>query len=263
MVYILCIIPARSGSKGIPDKNIRLYKNKPLLQHSIEQAKQSKYFSNMRLIVSTDSQKYLNIAEKLGVKVPFLRPDNISDDLSTDYQYIKHAVDWLKINEKYVPNIILQLRPTSPERTVEDIDNAIDIFIKYRHKYDSLRSVIKIDKTPYKMYHISNDILTPIFHKYNKMNEPYNLARQTFPTTYLHNGYIDILNTEILLNKTISGSRILPYVMKDSCNLDIDNEADLLSKRQFFSIFSFKLSSWTWRILHCLLYIFNTFYQFY
>ena len=115
-VKILCIIPARSGSKGIPDKNIKLFRGLPLLAWSIKQAEECKY--KMRIIVSTDSTEYQKIAIKHGAEAPFLRPKSISGDLSTDYECIKHCVNWLKVNENYNPNIILQLRPTQPCRKV-------------------------------------------------------------------------------------------------------------------------------------------------
>ncbi len=220
MENILCIIPARSGSKGIIDKNIKNYKGKPLFAWSIEQAKQSKY--NMRIIVTTDSEKYACIANKYGAETPFLRPINIALDNSLDIDFIRHCVEWLEINEKYKPNIILQLRPTSPERKVEDINKALDIFIKNIDKYDSLRSVIKFSKSPYKMYNIIDDNLYPLFKSVNNITEPYNNLRQNLPDTYIHNGYIDILNVNILKKNTISGDRILPYVMSDDDNIDID-----------------------------------------
>ena len=124
---ILCLIPARSGSKSLPHKNIKLLNNKPLLAYSIEQAKNSKY--NMRIIVSTDSKEYSDIANKYGAETPFLRPKEISQDNSTDFEFIKHAIEWLKENENYYPDIILQLRPTQPDRKVSDIDKCLDIFI--------------------------------------------------------------------------------------------------------------------------------------
>ena len=98
MSKILCLIPARSGSKGLPDKNIKTMVDKPLLAWSIEQARQSKYFNaqQMRVIVSTDSEKYRDIALKYQAEVPFLRPESISQDNSTDFMFINHALDWLK-----------------------------------------------------------------------------------------------------------------------------------------------------------------------
>lgn len=217
---ILCIIPARSGSKGIKNKNIKMLNGKPLLCWSILQAKKCKF--NMKIVVSTDSEKYKNIAEEYGAEVPFLRPKDISGDLSTDYEFLKHCVDWFKKNEKYSPDFIIQLRPTQPNRKIEDIDKAIEIFIKEFDNYDSLRSVIPIKKSCFKMYLLEDDKLNPIFKNYKNIKEPYNQCRQILPTTYLHNGYIDILKTEILNNNTISGNKILPYIMKDNDNIDID-----------------------------------------
>lgn len=227
MLEILCIIPARSGSKGIIDKNIIDYNGKPLLSWSIIQAKNSKY--KMKIIVSTDSEKYKKIAIEYGAEVPFLRPPEISQDLSTDFECINHCVKWLEKNENYKSDIILHLRPTSPNRSVTLIDDCLDNFIKNRSNYDSLRSVIPIDKSPFKMYKIANDHLLPLFRSIDDIYEPYNHARQILPQCYLHNGYIDILNTNILQYSTISGNKILPYVMNEEHNIDIDNPKDLFS----------------------------------
>ena len=220
MEKILCIIPARSGSKGIKNKNIKMYNGKPLLQWSVEQALNSKY--KMKIIVSTDSEEYKNIALQSGAEVPFLRPIEISGDLSTDYECFDHCVEWLNKNENYVPDIILHLRPTSPTRKINDIDNALKIFIETRHLYDSLRSVIEIDKSPYKMYNVCDDKLVPLFKNVENIKEPFNQCRQILPKAYLHNGYIDIFNCKILKNNSISGENIYPYVMNDNDNIDID-----------------------------------------
>jgi CMP-N-acetylneuraminic acid synthetase len=223
---ILCLIPARSGSKGVPNKNIKLLGNKPLLAWSIEQALASKRVANMRIIVSTDSEEYQKIAQKWGAEVPFLRPAKISQDLSTDYEFIKHALDWLELNENYIPDIILQLRPTQPCRKVEDIDKCLDIFIKNISEYDSLRSVIEFEKSPYKMYTIDDNILIPLYREVEGIKEPYNECRQKLPKTYLHNGYIDIFKTSIFKDKTISGHKIYPYLMNKFDTIDIDTLDD-------------------------------------
>lgn len=222
---ILCIIPARSGSKGIKNKNIIDFNGKPLIAWSIEQAQKCYY--NMKIIVSTDSQEYADIALKYGADVPFLRPPEISDDLSTDFEFIKHCVDWLKKNENYTCDIILQLRPTSPTRDIEDINKALDIFIKNRDKYDSLRSIIPFEKSPFKMYSVIDNTLIPLFNEINNIKEPYNQPRQILPQCYLHNGYIDIINTSLLYHNTISGKKILPFIMNKKNNIDIDINTDL------------------------------------
>ena len=224
MIRVLCIIPARSGSKGLPHKNIKDYRGKPLLAWSIEQAQLCRY--DMKIVVSTDSKEYADIAMKYGAEVPFLRPPEISGDLSTDYECMKHSVEWLKQNQQYYPDIVLQLRPTSPLRKVEDINNAIGLFLENRENYDSLRSVVEFEKSPYKMYTLTENTLVPLFKKVDDIDEPYNQCRQILPKCYLHNGYIDIFNTSILENATISCERIYPYLMNKEYTLDIDEAKD-------------------------------------
>lgn len=224
-MQILCIIPARSGSKGLPNKNIKMLKDKPLIAWSIDQAKNSKHYKNMRIIVSTDSLEYMEIAKKYGAEVPVLRPLAISLDTSLDIEFITHMVDWLSENENYNPDIILHLRPTTPLRSVEIIDDCIDKFIYNFNNYDSLRTVSFVEKTPFKMYTIENNKLTPLFNQVNNIKEPYNCGRQMLPSCYIHNGYIDIIKTSILKNNTISGDNIYPYVINENI-IDIDTIDD-------------------------------------
>ena len=229
MLKVLAIIPARSGSKGIKNKNIKLFKNKPLIYWSIKQALESRYIN--RVICSTDSPEILKFAKKCGAECPFLRPKNISGDLSTDYEFIEHCLHFLKENEEYVPDIIIQLRPTYPTRKVKIIDNLLSIYIINRGRYDSLRTVINFEKSPYKMYSINNEILNPLFktcYNNNKLiNEPYNKCRQQLPKTFLHNGYVDIMNSRTILKyKSVTGNYIYPYVMDKSEYHDIDTIED-------------------------------------
>ena len=145
---ILCLIPARSGSKGLPDKNIKMMVGKPLMAWSIQQAKDTEYWrgGDMRIVVSTDSEKYKDIAIKWGGEVPFLRPKELSGDDSTDLMFIKHALKWLDENEKYNPDYILHLRPTQPCRKKGLIDDCLNKFIG--SEFDSLRTVIPTIKPP-------------------------------------------------------------------------------------------------------------------
>ena len=222
---ILTIIPARSGSKGIPHKNIKFFKNKPLLEWSILQAKQSKYFNFMKVVVSTDSLEYASILKHPDVQT-IHRPREIAQDNSTDIEFIQHAIKYLKDNENYEADIILQLRPTQPCRKVEDIDRCIELFYNQRDKYDSLRTIVKIEKTPYKMYKIENNNLVPYLKTYGHIDEPYNICRQDLPDSYLHNGYIDIMNYSLLKQNKISGDKILPYIMNKTDTIDIDTLED-------------------------------------
>ncbi|HON56846.1 MAG TPA: acylneuraminate cytidylyltransferase family protein, partial [bacterium] len=109
---IYAIIPARGGSKGVPDKNIRLLKGYPVIAYSIVACKLSKKID--RIIVSTDSEKIAQISKKYGAEVPFLRPAEFATDISPDLGFMKHAVDWFEINEKNIPDFFIHIRPTTP-----------------------------------------------------------------------------------------------------------------------------------------------------
>jgi CMP-N,N'-diacetyllegionaminic acid synthase len=220
---ILCIIPARSGSKGIPNKNIKSYRGKPLMAWSIEQAQKSKH--PMRIIVSTDSEEYAEIARKYGAEVPFLRPSEISQDLSTDYECIRHVLERLRETERYISNIVVQLRPTYPTRKVEDLDRCLDIYLSERQNgYTSLRTVIPYDKSPYKMYRIGENgkHLQPLFEEVDGLQEPYNRCRQELPQCYLHNGCIDIMETSTVMGGSVTGNKIYAYTMDPKEIKDID-----------------------------------------
>lgn len=233
---IIAIIPARSGSKSIINKNIKIYNNKPLMVHSIDLAKKSDYIKN--IYVSTDSKKYKNIALKAGAEVPFLRPSNISSDLSPDIDFMKHFLDWYYVTKKTYPDIIVQLRPTYPNRTKKILDKAIKNFIDNYKEYDSLRSVIKIEKSVFKMYTINNMKLIPTISKYRNIVEPHNQCRQLLPDTYLHNGYIDIIKSSTIINKnSMTGNYILPFVMNENEIHDIDTEEQWkISENDIFCI---------------------------
>lgn len=230
---ILTIIPARSGSKGIPNKNIKSINGKPLIEWTILQAKKSKYFKFMKIVVSTDSSEYESIIKQPSVHV-IKRPKDIAQDNSIDIEFIQHVVTYLKHNEQYEADIILQLRPTQPCRKVEDIDSCIELFYNQRDKYDSLRSVVKIEKSPYKMYELKNNNLIPYFKRYGNIEEPYNICRQDLPDAYLHNGYIDIIDYSLLKKNKISGDNILPYIMAKTDTIDIDTLQDWEKAEQCF-----------------------------
>jgi len=222
---ILCIIPARSGSKGIPDKNIRKINGIPLLAYSINQALSSNYANNMKIVVSTDSEEYRKIALSYGAEVPFLRPKEISGDFSTDYECFIHCLDYLSENHKYTPDLVIHLRPTQPMRTVKLIDDCINTFLEIMDDYDSLRTIIPCKKSPYKMYksHSGKEIVPLI-----ETNGLHNKGRQVLPKTFLHNGYVDIIKpAQILKRNTDISGKIYGYIMEQQNDLDIDDYDDL------------------------------------
>lgn len=220
---ILALIPARSGSKSIPHKNIRSLAGKPLIAYSIEHAIKSKLIN--RVIVSTDSEYYAEVARSFGAETPFLRPSEISQDTSNDRDFFVHALSWLKENENYVPDICVQLRPTHPIRKAEDIDTMINLLIE-RPDADCVRAVVKNETyTPFKMWFLDeHNELIPVL-KNTGIKEHYNQPRQQLPTTYFQNASVDVIRTSTIIEKnSLSGDKILGYIMDEE--YDIDNEKE-------------------------------------
>lgn len=210
---VLAIIPARKDSKRIPNKNIKLLCGRPLIFYTIEQAKKSKYID--RIIVSTDSAKIARISKKIGAEVPFLRPAKIAKDDTPDLLVFQHALNWLKSKENYKPDIVVHLRPTSPLRKFEQIDEAIKLLV-INHRADSVRSTTEQKHSPYKMYSINNNILRPILNLKNK-KEFFNLPSQKLPKVYRHVGYVDAIRTDIVLKgKQLSGKKIMPLIINNA-----------------------------------------------
>jgi CMP-N,N'-diacetyllegionaminic acid synthase len=218
----LCIIPARCGSKGIPHKNIIDVDGKPLIQYTIEIAKQLKNNNKIKeLVVSTDCKEVANISERLGVKVPFLRPENISGDKAKSVDYIIHAVNFFaKINIKYDAVIVLQ--PTSPLKTYDDIVGAIDIFNKYQN--DSLISAYKEEYVNnLVMYYKNNDEAIPLSKDHNQ-----GVRRQDHGAVYVRNGAIYIVNIDYIKKRQSVISDVpLMYEMNKNNSINIDSYEDL------------------------------------
>lgn len=190
----LSIIPARSGSKSIMDKNIADIDGIPLLVFSINLAKK---INTDMVIVSTDSKRYADISLKYGADVPFLRPANISHDHSEDIDFMKHAINWFQNERKISFDYIIHLRPTTPIRKVEVVNKAISFMEDA--KWKSLRSAHKAQETPLKWFSkSSNGYVKPFFDvKLKDLNKP----RQDFNDAYIPNGYVDIVRTNSIINE--------------------------------------------------------------
>lgn len=210
---VLAIIPARGGSKRIPEKNIKLMAGKHLIAYAIENAKESKYID--RVIVSTDSEKIKEISVALGADVPFLRPEEISGDKSTDLETFTHALEWLEKNENYKPDIIIQLRPTSPLRTASQVDEAIEMLVN-NPEADSIRTVTRPEQHPYKMFRKNQaGYLEPLF-VIEGNKEAFNMQEQSLPECFKHIGYIDCMWRKTIMEKgKMSGDNILPFYINN------------------------------------------------
>ena len=214
---IIAVIPARGGSKGVSDKNIKLLAGKPLIAYSISAAIKSKLID--RVIVSTDSEKYASISKDYGAEVPFIRPNEYSGDDSTDYDFVKHLLDWLAKNGGNTPDYIIHLRPTTPLRDPSVLDNAIEKFMN-NAEATSLRSAHEMPETAYKQFELEGKYFKTICTGSFDLDDANN-SRQSFPKTYTPNGYVDILRTShILENHLLHGNRVMDYVTDFTIEVD-------------------------------------------
>ncbi len=230
---IIALIPARGGSKSIPLKNIKLFCGKPLIVHSIEAALACPSIN--RTIVSTDSDKIAGISRDAGADVPFLRPEEHSQDDTPDLPVFIHCLEWLKRHEDYEPDIIVHLRPTSPLRTAEMIEKAIQALVD-DPEADAVRAVCEPSQNPFKMWEIGKDgFMSPLVK--TNITEQYNQPRQKLPMVYWQNGYIDVTRRRTLLEKnSMTGDKIKPLIVENSDIIDIDDEltfefAEIMHKR--------------------------------
>lgn len=222
---IVGIIPARSGSKGVPKKNIKLLGGYPLIAYTITAAKQSKEID--RVIVSTDSEEIAEIAKIYGAEVPFLRPKELSTDKSSDMDFVLHALDWFKKNEDIEPELLVHLRPTTPLREPSLVDEAINA-LKNHNTASSLRSVHEMAESPRKAFEINNGFLVGMFPN-DTRPEYYNLPRQSFPPAYHPNGYVDVLRPDFIMkHNNLHGPKILAFITPFSVEVDMPEDFEYL-----------------------------------
>jgi N-acylneuraminate cytidylyltransferase len=225
MTEVLALIPARGGSKGIPRKNIRLFAGYPLIAWSIAAAKQSGLVT--RVLVSTDDEEIAAVAREWGAETPFLRPSEFAQDKTTDLPVFEHALKWLKDVEGYRPDVIVQLRPTSPIRPRTLVDDAIHILLEHPDA-DCVRGVVPAAQNPFKMWRFSGEgkPLHPLL-EMDGIAEPYNAPRQILPPVYWQTGHIDaIRDATISQKKSLTGDVIYPLLIDPKYTVDIDTLPD-------------------------------------
>ncbi|SDY70048.1 cytidylyltransferase domain-containing protein [Nitrosomonas sp. Nm33] len=221
-MLIYSLIPARGGSKGVPNKNIRLLRGKPLIAHSIEIS--LKCPSIQRTFVSTDSEQIAEVAKSAGAEVPFLRPSELAQDDTLDLPVFKHFLEWLEQNRVPLPDAIFQFRPTSPSRSISKIEEAVEL-LKKHPEADSVRGVIEPEQNPYKMWTISADGFMHPLLSIPGVPEPFNEPRQSLPKVYWQIGYLDLIRTQTIINKnSLTGTCVLPLKIDNEDSIDIDNE---------------------------------------
>ena len=216
---ILALVTARGGSKGIPGKNIKPLAGKPLIAWTIEAALASR--SLARVIVSTDDASIAEVSRDWGAETPFLRPAELAQDASSHISVVEHALHWVETNDHWLPDYVLLLQPTSPFRTVEDIDGAVEA--ARQKNAQAVVGVCPAHNHPYLTKRILEDGKLADF---ISVDMAY-MRRQDLPPAYVINGAIYLNKCDVLLKqRTFLPPGTLPYVMPLERSMDIDTPWD-------------------------------------
>lgn len=221
---VLAVIPARGGSKGIPRKNIRDFAGHPLIAYSIEAGLQAKTVT--RTIVTTDDAEIAEVARRCGAEIPFMRPAELAQDHTLDLPVFQHVLEWLEQNEGYRPDVVVQLRPTSPIRPPTLVDEAVCLLLDTPGAH-SVRGVVPAGQNPHKMWRIDPQTgrMVPLL-TVEGVAEPYNAPRQVLPPVFWQTGHIDAIRPEVIRAGTMSGEVILPVMIDPQYTVDIDTPKD-------------------------------------
>ncbi len=221
---IVTVIPARGGSKSIPKKNITLLDGVPLIKYSIDYSIKSKLVN--KTIVSTDSKEIAKISKSLGAEVPFIRPENLAEDLTPDFPVFFHALKELeKIYNKTI-DIMILLRPTSPIRPEGLIEKGIAILLGDK-ECTSVRAVTQSSQHPFRQWQFKDKYIYGFSDNNSNQSEPYNVPRQNLPETFFQTGDIEIIRRQTILDGSISGKKVLPIFIPKEKVFDIDSFDDL------------------------------------
>ena len=220
---IVALIPARSGSKRVPDKNIRLLAGHPLIAYSIAAAVQSGIFK--AVIVSTDSDRYADIARYYGAGVPFLRPVEIAGDTSPDIEWAAYTLERLRKDGRKFDCFSI-LRPTSPFRLPGTIQRASNEFLA-QEGVDSLRAVEKCRQHPGKMWVVRGNRMTPLL-PMGPAEQPWHSSQYpSLPEIYAQNASLEIARTRVVFkDKTIAGTVLMPFFTKGYEGFDVNSDYD-------------------------------------
>lgn len=223
---VVAIIPARSGSKSIKDKNLANLGGYPLLAYSIVAAKMSKRIG--RVLLSTDSEQYAEIGRKYGADVPFLRPSEFSTDKSTDREFMVHAMEWVRDHEGQLPEYWVHLRPTTPLRNPAHLDDAVSMF-ENRPEATALRSAHPSPESPFKWFRRNEQgYLTGLTSDETSLDR-FNLPRQAYPSVFIPDGYVDIVRSSFVLGSSLlHGDKVLGFESPHCTEVDSVEELDRL-----------------------------------
>lgn len=220
---VVAVVPARGGSKGIPRKNLRLLDDVPLVAHAVRQARSARRVD--RVLVTTDDPQIAEVARTAGAEVPFVRPAELATDDASDLGVFAHLLDFLERTEGYLPELLVHVRATSPVRRPQVIDLAVDL-LRARPEADSLRTVSRVDFTPYKMWQLDNGGVLSAILPSPGVPDWYDQPRQALPEVFQQDGLVDVVRPRTVLAGSMAGRVVLGMTHADPA-VDIDDLAAL------------------------------------
>ncbi len=222
---VLAVVPARGGSKGVPRKNLRLLAGKPLVAHAVEVGRAATLVN--RVLCSTDDQEIADVARAAGAEVPFLRPAELAQDRSEDWPVFVHALGWLEQEEGWQPDLVVNLRPTSPLRRPVHIDDAIRLLLDTGA--DSVKSICLARQHPHKMWlRASGNLIEPFLKTPLRLQRGPDVPRAELEDVYWQNGVVDVTRREVIMQQKVMIGRTVAGLATDwADSIDIDTPLDL------------------------------------
>jgi N-acylneuraminate cytidylyltransferase len=222
---VLAVVPARGGSKGIPRKNLQLLGGRPLVAHAVAAGRGAALVT--RVVCSTDDPEIAAVARDAGAEVPFLRPSALAQDTTEDWPVFVHVLDWLERNANWVPDLIVNLRPTSPLRSTRHVDDAIRLLL--RTGADSVKAVCLARQHPHKMWLSGpNSEIEPFLKTEFRLSRGPDVPRAELEDVYWQNGVVDVTRLAVIREQGVMiGRRVAGLVTEAEESIDIDTPLDL------------------------------------
>ena len=222
---VLAVVPARGGSKGIPRKNLQLLGGKPLVAHAVATGLAASLVD--RVLCTTDDPEIADAARAAGAEVPFLRPAELAQDASEDWPVFMHVLAWLDREAAWTPDLVVNLRPTSPLRTPQHVDDAIRLLLETGA--DSVKAVCLARQHPHKMWLRQADgRIEPYLKTPMRLSRGPDVPRAELEDIYWQNGVVDVTRrTVILEHRVMIGPHVAGLVTEPADSIDIDTPLDL------------------------------------
>jgi CMP-N-acetylneuraminic acid synthetase len=231
---VLAVVPARGGSKGIPRKNLQLLGGRPLVAHAVAAGCSAMPLVS-RVVCSTDDPEIAAVAVAAGAEVPFLRPCELAQDSSEDWPVFVHLLDWLAAHQSWVPDLIVNLRPTSPLRTSRHVEAAIRLLLE--SGADSVKAVCLARQHPHKMWLRGPDSeIEPFLKTPFRLSRGPDVPRAQLEDVYWQNGVVDVTRREVVREQGVMiGRRVAGLVTLPEESIDIDTPMDLALAELLFA----------------------------